>query len=403
MAASNSVPYSFSESVTLQTMDSQRNRNEQRNHPVASGGVDSLDTLFNGRLQSQDSFGMWVNQIMSDSPCSVNELALKSPVSSINEPYSPLVLDNQQLSLSEQVFNLIDVSSACVSSTEKSQVLVTGFFHEDYMHISKTNLMCVCGDASVPAEIVHDGVYRCWIPPHSKGQSVIHLCAILGYTWAVTLFSWSGLSLDFRDKFGWTALHWAAYYGREKMVATLLSAGAKPNLVTDPTHQNPVGCTAADLAYNRGYHGLSAYLSEKSLVEQFNDMSLAGNISGSLETNTDDPVNSENFSQEQIYMKDQHNDVEEEFFRTGRKQAEERVERSVIRVQAMFRSKKAQEDYRKQAGTSFILYWRCKWKGDACSCCQCSRNFSLKQGRKVKRRGLKSVLLKQVLKLTRKL
>jgi hypothetical protein len=43
----------------------------------------------------------------------------------------------------------------------------------------------------------------------------------------------------------------------------------------------------------------------------------------------------------------QQSDAEEEFFRTSRKQAEERVERSVIRVQAMFRSKKAQEDYRR--------------------------------------------------------
>lgn len=39
--------------------------------------------------------------------------------------------------------------------------------------------------------------------------------------------------------------------------------------------------------------------------------------------------------------------AEEDFFRTGRKQAEERIERSVIRVQAMFRSKKAQEEYRR--------------------------------------------------------
>lgn len=44
---------------------------------------------------------------------------------------------------------------------------------------------------------------------------------------------------------------------------------------------------------------------------------------------------------------DQQSDVEEEFFRAGRKQAEERVERSVVRVQAMFRSKKAQEEYRR--------------------------------------------------------
>lgn len=47
-----------------------------------------------------------------------------------------------------------------------------------------------------------------------QGQGVIHLCAILGYTWAILPFSWSGLSMDYRDKFGWTALHWAAYYGR---------------------------------------------------------------------------------------------------------------------------------------------------------------------------------------------
>lgn len=47
-----------------------------------------------------------------------------------------------------------------------------------------------------------------------QGQGVIHLCAILGYTWAVILYSLSGLSLDYRDKFGWTALHWAAYCGR---------------------------------------------------------------------------------------------------------------------------------------------------------------------------------------------
>lgn len=233
------------------------------------------------------------------------------------------------------------------------QVLITGYFHSNYQHLAKFNLVCVCGDVSFPVEIVQVGVYRCWVPPHSpglvniylsfdghkpishvvnfeyrtpilhdptatmeekynwnefrlqmrlahllfstdkildifsntvspnalkeasrfsfrtsfiskswqflmksideqttpfpqvkdslfeialknklkewllerivvgsksteydaQGQGVLHLCAMLGYSWAISLFSWSGLSLDFRDKFGWTALHWAAYYG----------------------------------------------------------------------------------------------------------------------------------------------------------------------------------------------
>lgn len=88
------------------------------------------------------------------------------------------------------------------------------------------------------------------------------------------------------------------------MVATLLSAGARPNLVTDPTPKNPGGFTAADLAYMKGYDGLAAYLSEKSLVEQFNDMSLAGNISGTLDTSSTDVVNAQELTEDQLYLKE---------------------------------------------------------------------------------------------------
>ncbi|KAI4334938.1 hypothetical protein L6164_013636 [Bauhinia variegata] len=630
IVGSNGVPYKFQESSNLQKLENQVNPNVQSGHPISMCGVDPMETFVNDALQSQDSFGRWINHIISDSPCSVDESAIESSVSSVHDPYSPPVVDHLQPSLPEQVFNITDVSPGWAFSTEKTKVLVTGFFHDDYLHLAKSNLLCVCGDVSVPAEIVQVGVYRCWVSPHSpgfvnlymsldghkpisqvvnfeyrtpmlhdptayleenynweefqvqirlaylifatqksldifsstvssnalkaakqfafktsyiskswqlliksieenktpfpqakdalfeialknrlkewllerivlgsktteydaQGQGVIHLCAMLGYSWAISLFSWSGLSLDFRDKFGWTALHWAAYCGREKMVATLLSAGARPNLVTDPTPQNPGGCTAADLAYMKSYDGLAAYLSEKSLVEQFNDMSSAGNISGSLETRSTDPVNSANLTEDQLYMKEtlaayrtaaeaaariqaafrqhslklrtkavwlsnpeaeaqkiiaamkiqhafrnfenkkvmaaaariQHSfrtwrtrreflnmrrqvvkiqaafrgfqvrrqyskilwsvgvlekailrwrfkrrgfrglqvnpapqmedqrresDTEEDFFKTGRKQAEERVERSVVRVQAMFRSKKAQEEYRR--------------------------------------------------------
>ncbi|KAK7329526.1 hypothetical protein VNO77_23696 [Canavalia gladiata] len=619
ISGSNSVPYGFPESVNL-----------PNNNPISPDGADALSIVVNEGLQSQGSFGMWMN-IISDTACSVNESTLESSIPpSVHEPYSSLVVDNLQSLLPEQVFNLTEVSPAWASSTEKTKVLVTGLFHNNYQHLANSNLLCVCGDVNVNVEIVQVGVYRCWIPPHSpglvnlylsfdghkpisqvvnfeyrtpilhdptgsmdekynwnefrlqmrlahllfttqkglnvfsskvspnalkearkfsfktsfiskswqylmksidnnttpfplakdalfeialknqlkewllekivlgcktteydaQGQGVIHLCSMLGYTWAISLFSWSGLSVNFRDKFGWTALHWAAYYGMEKMVANLLSCGARPNLVTDPTPENPGGCTAADLAYMKGYDGLAAYLSEKSLVEQFNDMSLAGNISGSLETSSTDPANPENLSEDQLYLKEtlaayrtaaeaaariqaafrehslklrtqaiqfsspedearqilaalkiqhafrsfetkrmmaaaariqhtyrtwryrreflhmrrqaikiqaafrgfqmrkqyrkiiwsvgvlekailrwrlkrkgfrglqvnaaeetkdekQESDLEEDFFRTGRKQAEERVERSVVRVQAMFRSKKAQEEYRR--------------------------------------------------------
>lgn len=242
------------------------------------------------------------------------------------------------------------------------QILVTGVFHNDYLHLAKSSIFCICGDVSVPVEIVQAGVYRCWVSSHSSGfvnlymsfgdhkpisqvvnfeyrtpvlhepaapleekyswgefqlqmrlayllfatqksldittskvspdalkeakkfvfktsyiskswqyliksieehktpypeakdalfeialknrlkewlleriilgcqtteydalgQGVIHLCSILGYTWAVSLFSWSGFSLNFRDKFGWTALHWAAYYGRYSTIHILV-------------------------------------------------------------------------------------------------------------------------------------------------------------------------------------
>ncbi|KAI9197003.1 hypothetical protein LWI28_028938 [Acer negundo] len=602
-----------------QPMGSQVNLNVQRKDPSAVCSGDGLDVLASDGLQSQDSFGRWINYIMAESPGSVDDPTLESSMSS----------GCHQNTVPEHIFNITDVSPTQALSTEKTKILVTGFFREDYLHLAKSNLCCVCGDVCVPAEFVQVGVYRCLVLPHSpglvhlymsidghnpisqivsfeyqtpllpepmvisedkskweefqvqmrlsqllfstskslnilsskvspkalkeakkfaektshitkslayfmksiesgsvsyqeakdrlfeltiknrlkewllervvegcktteydvQGLGVIHLCTILGYTWAIQLFSSSGLSLDFRDKRGWTALHWAADCGSEKMVAVLLSAGAKPNLVTDPTKEYCAGITAADLASKKGYDGLAAYLSEKALVAQFQDMTIAGNISGTLQTHPTDTVDTQNLTEEELYLKEtlnayttaaeaaariqaafrersfkikanavqfsspeeeaqsiiaalriQHafrnydtrkkvaaaariqyrfrtwkirkdflnlrrqaikiqaafrgyqsrrqyckilwsvgvlekailrwrlkrkgfrglqvdtesvvcdkeeNDAEEDFFRTSRKQAEERIERSVIRVQSMFRSKKAQEEYRR--------------------------------------------------------
>lgn len=91
------------------------------------------------------------------------------------------------------------------------------------------------------------------------------------------------------------------------MVASLLSAGAKANLVTDPNPENPGGCTAADLASKNGHEGLAAYLAEKGLVQHFKDMSIAGNISGSLPTSDDTstvPNENNNLTEDEIFLND---------------------------------------------------------------------------------------------------
>lgn len=88
------------------------------------------------------------------------------------------------------------------------------------------------------------------------------------------------------------------------MVAALLSAGAKPNLVTDPTSENRAGRTASDLASMNGYDGLAAYLAEKALVEHFKDMTIAGNVTGSLQSSTTDSENPKSLIEEELYLKE---------------------------------------------------------------------------------------------------
>ncbi|KAM0857386.1 hypothetical protein ACQ4PT_048502 [Festuca glaucescens] len=109
----------------------------------------------------------------------------------------------------------------------------------------------------------NDGTY-CSMSKHEQGM--IHLISALGYEWALSSVLSAGVGINLRDSKGWTALHWAAYFGREKMVAALLAAGASATAVADPTAQDPVGKTAAFLASEQGHMGLAGYLSEVSLT-----------------------------------------------------------------------------------------------------------------------------------------
>ncbi|XP_042517148.1 calmodulin-binding transcription activator 5 isoform X2 [Macadamia integrifolia] len=422
----------------FQTMGMSNHR--QDSEEPRGGKDDSLDVPVEG-LQTQDSFGIWMNNIMTDSPGLIDDPPLESPISSGHESSVYAKIDNNQPSIGEQVFSITEVSPAWAFSTEETKVIVIGCFSREYSHLlAGTRLLCVFGDACVPAEMVQLGVFRCMALPHNpgpvnfyvsldgctpisqvvtfeyrspvnnrvaqpedkweeyelqlrlaqllfsttnsltllsskasanslreakkfahiissidrdwvhliksvgdgisfpqaknsllelslknkflewllekvvegckapardhQGQGVIHLCTILGYTWSVKPYSSSGLSLDFRDASGWTALHWAAYHGREEMVAVLLSAGARPELVTHPTPEFPGGQTAADLASKNGYDGLAAYLAEKGLISQLNAMYISGNLSGSLQTISTDLVNPKNLSEDEQCLKD---------------------------------------------------------------------------------------------------
>ncbi|GER51063.1 calmodulin-binding transcription activator 1 [Striga asiatica] len=97
------------------------------------------------------------------------------------------------------------------------------------------------------------------------GQGVLHFAAALGYDWAIPPTIAAGVSVNFRDVSGWTALHWAAFYGRERTVGFLISLGADPGALTDPTPIYPSGRSPSDLAASKGHRGIGGYLAESSL------------------------------------------------------------------------------------------------------------------------------------------
>ncbi|KAH7423438.1 hypothetical protein KP509_12G055700 [Ceratopteris richardii] len=106
------------------------------------------------------------------------------------------------------------------------------------------------------------------------GLGVLHMVAALGYDWAIPPLLAAGFGVNFRDVNGWTALHWAAFCGREKVTALLLTAGAAPGAVTDPTPSNPSGRTASELAASSGHHGIAGYLGEALVTSHFSSLHL---------------------------------------------------------------------------------------------------------------------------------
>ncbi|XP_020575859.1 calmodulin-binding transcription activator 2 isoform X2 [Phalaenopsis equestris] len=108
----------------------------------------------------------------------------------------------------------------------------------------------------------------------NEGQGVLHLAAALGYDWAIKPIIAAGVGINFRDVHGWTALHWAAFFGRERTVVTLIALDASPGALTDPTPEFPSGRTPADLASQNGYKGIAGFLAESSLLKHLRELTL---------------------------------------------------------------------------------------------------------------------------------
>ncbi|CAB78657.1 transcription factor like protein [Arabidopsis thaliana] len=384
------------------------------------------DALLNNGYGSQDSFGRWVNNFISDSPGSVDDPSLEAVYTPGQDSSTPPTVFHSHSDIPEQVFNITDVSPAwgVFDRENKGFSNYTLFFI--FQHLGRSNLICICGELRVPAEFLQMGVYRCFLPPQSpgvvnlylsvdgnkpisqlfsfehrsvqfiekaipqddqlykweefefqvrlahllftssnkisvltskispenlleakklasrtshllnswaylmksiqanevpfdqardhlfeltlknrlkewllekvienrntkeydsKGLGVIHLCAVLGYTWVGLLF--------------------IGQHTMEENGGCSSICGARPNLVTDPTKEFLGGCTAADLAQQKGYDGLAAFLAEKCLVAQFKDMQTAGNISGNLETiKAEKSSNPGNANEEEQSLKD---------------------------------------------------------------------------------------------------
>ncbi|XP_030459800.1 calmodulin-binding transcription activator 4 isoform X1 [Syzygium oleosum] len=127
-----------------------------------------------------------------------------------------------------------------------------------------------------------------------KEQGIIHMIAGLGFEWALNSILGCGVNVNFRDINGCTALHWAARFGREKMVAALVASGASAGAVTDPNCKDPAGKTPASIASSSGHKGLAGYLSELALTSHLSSLTLEESelSRGSAELEAERTINS---------------------------------------------------------------------------------------------------------------
>lgn len=167
-------------------------------------------------------------------------------------------------------------------------------------------------------------------------HGVIHTIAALGYDSALKPLLSSGVPINYRDANGWTALHWAARFGRKEMVGVLLAAGAAAGALSDPTSEDPAAKTPASIASAYGFKGVSAFLSEAELTTTLHSLESKENgnpvdrtgavgISSAVDRISDKCAHVDGGTDDQLALKDSLGAVRNAVQAAGRIQATFRV------------------------------------------------------------------------------
>lgn len=142
----STINFNVPETVSFPKVGYQLDSNSQsKDSELVTVGTDgSLGIPDKDGLQTQDSFGKWINYIMTDSPGLVYDPSLESSISTGNESFASSIIEHHhQSSGPEYLFNITDVSPAWAFSTEETKVLffstTNGSCYVDHFHIKLGN------------------------------------------------------------------------------------------------------------------------------------------------------------------------------------------------------------------------------------------------------------------------
>ncbi|XP_010555366.1 PREDICTED: calmodulin-binding transcription activator 3 [Tarenaya hassleriana] len=223
--------------------------------PAMDRGRDDSTHISIENLQAR-----FVKLLCSKSVCPTSVASTDSDLSHVNKKISSLLVEN-----TNDLDQMLTVSdSGNVLSSEKMKNQLIEKLLKEKLH--SWLLVKVAERGKGPSVL------------DESGQGVLHFAAALGYDWALEPTVIAGVSVNFRDVNGWTALHWAAFFGREHTVGSLIALGADPGAVTDPTPVYPSGCSTSDLAYANGHKGIAGYLAESALEAHLSLLSLTDQL-----------------------------------------------------------------------------------------------------------------------------